>query len=460
MKDVAVANSSRLRSKTLQPPNNSSLVSNRDRAFGLLLGVLLSSDNLPGIYHLAGLTTGSPALPLLILLSVTLRPSGLRAERLLSMMWVGVLCFGIFSIVISLLIYGIDLDVFAFTIGPDTVVVKAIKTFLIVLFWLLAVRVGYRLALHNPVSLIWVGIGLTSINLAALILQITGIVSSGSVDQLHAVGWHDDRPRGLKFESSVFGASIIAGIALIGINSPAKITWGFLVPLCLVMTYLSSSRGALIAAIAGPVIVLAGIFIYRACAASARWIFGAFLVASFVAASLLGFYLTTSTAWEFLASRGSDATRSGWGLVALESLGHPPLGLNAFNYWLEVRELVAQVNMRLHHNFQALDLREFTNLTTSSSDSGLSPKSLLALMTVWFGLPGLVVCAWTLVKGVSGLLPRIQISGVWGAVGVTSTVVALTTFVPGIFFYESAIVLGCALAFGTSMKRGSESAVR
>jgi hypothetical protein len=416
------------------------------RCISILVGVLLSFDNLPGLYRISGLYTGAPALPFLLLGILFLRAPKTRSYKVFRAWTFGMLIFGVASSVLSLLAPDVQAALVTVTVNGESVLAKGIKTFIIASTWVLAVRLGYILFLRDSRVLVWVGVGLLAANTVVLVTQITGLTSTGMVDALHAVRWHEDRLRGLKFESSVFGASIIAAAALATLTLRRRSVWVLGLPLVAAMVYLTTSRGALVAIAVGFILSLIFMLLSRTLQPFGHALIITISIIVVLAGSLFGYVFVTSPLWSPLSAAGSDATRSGWGLVALQSLNSTPLGLNVVNYWLEVRQLVAQVNATLQPTFGAFNLVEFSNLVYSDSDSGLSPKTLPAVLGVWFGLPGLIWGTLSLAIGAANASVRRERLIGWHDVFILSTLISLVLFVPGIFIYETALVLGAALS--------------
>lgn len=424
----------------------------------VLFGVSLAFDNFPPTFQIAGLFTGSPAL-LGIAIGFLILPRD-RGGMSASIRWwtLGVLGFGLLSCAIWIFSHSGTVDVTRVMIGTDTLLMKGVKTLVIVASWGVAIVVGFRLLRWNPRALLYVGSGLLSISIVILLLQTTGLSSSAAVDWAHAVAWHEGRPRGFKFESSVFGASIVAAVALLLMAVRKRWQIAVLLTTVLLLATWSSSRGAVVSVLGGSVIAAAVWAVRRFGSRLALLLVAIALVGVTIATSVFGFYLATNDAWGDWVSAGSDATRSGWGLVVASAVVQPPLGLNLMNYWVDVQPLVAQAHAELATRYELIDLREFRGLATSQSDSGLSPKALPAVLAVWFGLPGLIAATVLLVSAVivsSRVVTRAApyVGRSTGPLfGASMVATALMTFVPGIFTYETALVIGGALAIGSIRK--------
>lgn len=426
------------------------------RIVAVLCGVLLSFDNFPGLYQISGLYTGAPALP--ILLAAILFFRGPKTPSYLLFKWwaYGFLIFGLLSAAVTLLSPSVQAAMGFVTVSGETILLKGIKTFVIVSTWILAVRLGYILFQRNPGILVCAGAGLLGANAIGLVSQFLGLMSTGGIDMFHAVRWHEGRIRGFKFESSVFGASIIAAAALVSLTFSRRSVWLLLMPMIFTMVYLTTSRGALVALVVG--IVLSCVFyaVQKLSRQLGYWATCAATTVVVLAGSLFGYIFVTSPLWAPLSAAGSDATRSGWGLVALRSLEATPIGLNVISYWLEVRPLIESVTSTLQPIFGEFNLLEFSYFVYTESDSGLSPKTLPALLGVWFGLPGLLWGTVSLAVASANASFRRIIQASNPDVFILSTMMSLVLFVPGIFIYETALVLGAAL----SMRNTSEQHVK
>ena len=444
----SVANSTSLRQTALvsQPPAGATQDTRLQNVGFVILGGILAFDNFPATFGVAGLTTGSPSLIAILLLSLMLPGSRSRLERAGNIVVVSVLTLGVLSALTSAAFDQASMHVLTAHIGNDTILAKGLKTLAIVLFWLLSVRVGFRLYRSNQRALAYIGLGLLGVSAVILAAQTFGFSSSGARDWAHAVGWHEGRPRGFKFESSVFGGSLLAASALASLLLPNRIVWGMMVPLTIGLAYLSTSRGALLAAIAGPLIVIVGTLFKRAASRIATSVFASVLATGIFVAAFMGYYIVSADVWGPLAAAGSDATRSGWGLVALRGVTEPPLGLNLFNYWYDVQPIIARTYLDLQANYAGSDLQEFANLAFSTSDSGLSPKSLPAVFAVWFGVPGMALAVGGMTIATTIAIWKSSPSQNGLAVGASTVVFALATFVPGIFIYEMGLIIGAALA--------------
>lgn len=416
------------------------------RIIAVLCGVLLSFDNFPGFYKVSGLYTGAPVLPFLLIAILFLRGPDSPGYRLFRWWTYGLLIFGVLSAVVTLFSPSVQTAMGLVSVSGETILTKGIKTFIIASTWILSVRLGYILFQRNPHLLIYAGAGLLAANALGLTGQSLGLLSTGGVDMFHAVRWHEDRIRGFKFESSVFGASIIAAAALVSLKLSSSRVWLLMMPVVFAMVYLTTSRGALVALVLG--VILSCLFYVAQKLSRPFGYWAAFVVFTVVVlmGSLFGYVFVTSSLWAPLSAAGSDATRSGWGLVALQSVGATPIGLNVINYWLEVRPLIESVTSTLQPVFGNFNLLEFSYFVHSESDSGLSPKTLPALLSVWFGLPGLIWGTISLgIAAANASLRRVS-RGSSPDVFIISTMLSLVLFVPGIFIYETALVLGAALS--------------
>lgn len=412
----------------------------------LLVGATLAFDNFPVLYAVGGLTTGSVSIIAILALALLYRSAPTRQERWIIWATVGLLVFQVYSVLASFAMTPSLLD--DDFLGESTIA-KGARTAAIVLFWVLGVIVGVRIRRKEPRALALIGLGLLAVNVYGLAIQIGGWAPSGAQDWSHAISWFDRRPRGFKFESSTFGASFLCAAALIHIGAKLRpLATTLLFVFTAVCAILTTSRGSLIALGGATVLVVVTLAVSKLRLNLAwRW-WGAALTVAFLTISVAGVTFAANPVWSSFSSGQSDATRGGWGIVAIEAANTPPLGLNLVTYWNQVQPLIEETASTLTALYNVHDLAEFQALSSGSTDSGLTPKTLPALLAIWFGWPGLIAAALLLSAAtLQSMKPSKFRLG--AAVFTAATALSLAIYIPGIFMYESALVIGASLIGAT-----------
>ncbi|MBM7417246.1 MULTISPECIES: hypothetical protein [Nocardiaceae] len=415
--------------------------------YSFVLGFLLAFDNVPVLYGITGLYLASPALVFIILGVWLMRKHALKNPRMRSYSFACylLLVWSIVSITIPTL-WGSE---------ANLNLAKAITTLTIVFTWLAAAWFGV-LVDEAPRLLRAIGAGLLLASILGLAVQLTSILPSGSTDLVHAISWHADRPRGFKYESSSFGASILAAFALLSVGAKPKAGFALL-PAALALVFISSSRGAIAALVLG--CLIGGVFYVLSSSHAGRWVAVISFAITSIFLSFFGSVLVRGDIWAVLrtGTGGSDGIRTGWGLVAWRVLSDGPFSLNVATYWDRISYYIAQAIPEISQQYSRVQISEFYAFLNTTSDSGLSPKTVPALFAVWFGWAGVIFAVVLLSSSVMGFmyLSRRTSSYTVMALG-SSCIISLVMFVPGIFQYELAIVVGIGIAGSLGVRKMQE----
>lgn len=360
--------------------------------------------------------------------------------------------------ILRLWLYGVLVTAMTLPLLPEVargepLLFKALKVAVMFSCFALSIRAGLRAACWSPRCLVIGALCSVAIMTFSAMIDLSGSQLLDANSFIHNTSNYAQRVRGTRFEASSLGAGLLVCLATALLFVKRK---RFLLLAAFVffgVTLLTQSRGTLVVVSLAIISCIVPIFIGKGTVrqkstSSPLWGL-AFIALSLVLAFGLGF-LVTSSAWEEMSASTSDATRSIWSETAFNSLLAFPFGqgYGGPTYWLG--QLFKESLQNLSSVFPTKALGEAFAVSRSTSDGALSPKTFLAMVAVYFGLPGLIL---TLI-------------GFWrvGGASVSRTSLGFPLYIPAAvifvsvtssyysspFAWEQAVLLGALLAQATA----------
>lgn len=412
----------------------------------VLAGPLLAFDDLRPFAAVAGGLGKSPAwIPLVIAAFALPPPQGKRAmkiERGLTWLWL----FGCASTLTVLLVVP--------PVSEQDLFMKTIRVGINLLVFIVVVRTGLRASDHLPKFLILSFILAFAALTCGTIGGRLGVSIFDFEGPLHATPNFAQRIRGTRFEASSLGAGLLTafGACALALRSRRALLLASLVPIAILV--FTDSRGSLACALAITTVCVVTSFTREGDDRPARRrrinVLGLLLVLTCLVPAFALSALVTSSVWSGMSASLSDATRSIWAQASLSSLFHFPIGQGFAGPSYVLQPIFAAATEDLAGVFSIVDLEEATNLAQTTDLSSLSPKTLPAVVVVYFGAPGLVALVtafWTF--GVRAASPRAPVGY---AVAAFALVAVSSSYFSSPFAWDQALLLGALLGAMPAMK--------
>lgn len=355
-------------------------------------------------------------------------------------------------------IYGLFITALTLPLLPEvareeSLLFKALKVAVMLSCFALSVRAGVRAACWSPRSLVIGAVGAVMILTASALIDLSGSQLLDANSFIHDTPNYAQRIRGTRFEASSLGAGLLICLAT-GLLFVRRKRFLPLAALAFFgVTLLTQSRGTLVVVSLAVISCIVPFLIHKRAGKqsstfSTAW-GAAFVALSLVLAFGLGF-LVTSSAWEDMSASTSDATRSIWSETAFNSMLVFPFGqgYGGPTYWLG--QLFNESLQNLSNTFPIRALGEALSISRSSSDGALSPKTLLAMVAVYFGLPGIIITLIGFWRIGSASTSKTRLGFPLYIPAAVIFVTVTSSYYSSPFAWEQAVLLGALLASATS----------
>lgn len=410
----------------------------------LYLGVaLLAFDDIGPLNAVGGGLVASPGWAL-ILLAAVISPRGgpiVAYGRLGRAAW----AVGLYGLVLSI---G-TLPFIPSSIDGSPAVDKLVRLGVNVSVWLAVLVAAPRLVRYHRT---WLIAGLATafaLMLGSAAIDLTGSKVLDSSTLLHSAANAQQRVRGTRFEASALGAGLVVeGLAL------ATFIRGRLGALAvgsaaLVSQLFTQSRGTLVTTsvliACSALVAVGGRKLYPSTARGVMALAVSLVLVVYGSSFALS-SIVSSSAWASagLVSNGtSDASRSVWADVGVQSLFAYPLGMGFTAYQVWLPHLLLAAANGASDTFSASSLTEIVDVAYSQSAQALSPKTFPAVAAVHLGVVG-VAAAGAL--GIAAM--RRAISAAKSSGYVAAPLVALGLLAAGANYFFSVFSWDQALLFG------------
>lgn len=413
----------------------------------LALGLLLIPfDDLGGPFDVAGGLSRSPAWIAICAAGLLLpKPIGKcrTVEKRLVQLWF----FGAFITIASL-------PFLPEVSKGETLLDKGIRVAIILTAYLGTIASAMRAYQHIPKQFRLFSIVGTVLFFLYAIFSYVVPNALESLDLLHATPNFAMRQRATRFEAASLGAGLLLCVAITVIWLRKRLALLVIVASLPIILELTQSRGTAVAALATGVTALLVFLLSQQVVRSKLFVnaLATMTIGCSIAFAFMLQHLVTSEAWRGMSKAVSDATRSIWADSALEGLLQFPLGMGYAGptYWMQ--NIFSTSLLHASALFPIADLSEAVNLVRTSQSDAFSPKTMLALAGMYFGVPGVIIlttCLWQTMRSwvssksstMLGFLPACVLF-----IFVTSS------YFSSPFSWEQPLLLGMLIAVAKSFK--------
>lgn len=365
-------------------------------SFLLISGLLLLPfDDLGGPFGIAGGLTKSPAwLPLCLAASLLPRSTGRgrKFESRILQLWL----LGNFITLVSL-------PFLPEVAKGESLLEKGIRVSIILAAYFGVMIAAMRAYQHVPQAL---KLGTIATTILFFLYAVVGYALPSlleSMQWLHSTPNYAMRQRGTRFEASSLGAGLLICVAMTILWLRGRFALVVALISLPIVLELTQSRGTLVASLATAATGIL-ILLVNSRVVHSKGFVGILSGLSIVCSLLFAFalqYLVTSELWKDLSKAVSDATRSIWADSALQSILNFPFGMGYAGPTFWMQDIFSKSLMGASTLFPFSDLSEAVGLVRTSESDAFSPKTMLALTGMYFGIPGVVaalVCFWRIIS--------------------------------------------------------------
>ncbi len=404
-----------------------------------LAGFLVAFDDIAPLRTVGGGFGASPAWIPLLLCGLLLGRRGIGRWR---------------HAVVSLWIMGLVVTLLTFLVLPEEMrgvntYVKALAVGIPIAVFLTIIVIAARLAAYDPRLIVLFGLISLGTLLAFGALDMLGVIPNGKSAFLHGLDNLNQRARGSRFEASALGAGVLIALATAAYRVRTALGALGVLAAAIVLSLLLPSRGTLVAGLAFCATIGVVLLAWRLRGVGARFVpgltAGVLAIITLVGGFALGF-LTPSLKAFGLSYSTSDAVRSVWSDVGMDVALRYPVGMG-YSAPLEWLPSFVQASMdQFAGRYQPSDFDELMAQLQAQGGYGFSPKTMPALIGVYFGAIGvlLLVAMWLMIGKRAGDATR---DGYLTAIpaAVVLCLIAATYF-SSIYAWEQAFLLGALLA--------------
>ena len=329
----------------------------------------------------------------------------------------------------------------------ENILIKACKVATDIIIFFYCFRTGYRIQAKASSLLTLIGFVVLLVSFGGIYLSISGQTPFLDTNFFHSTPNLAYRLRGFSLESSTLASILVGGQFLLFFNSRRKFTILYWLILNLGLISLIPSRGfdvSFFVTLFLSILLVVRKFLPGSDSRGMSY----FLLTFYLAISFFLGKVLTFSSWAPLRRATSDATRSVWSALSLDSLFSYPAGCGFESAITCTLNQLPQTLARSSQTFSIQALQELQGLYYQNTDFAISPKTFFNLVAVYFGWPGVVLLSYLLFKNINNLFMSIKEGHLLRWITGTNLIVFSLTTYSGVTSWILALGFGALLGTG------------